>query len=252
MPVVQRGPMTRPPAAEAALVPVLLVVVLLVLGRTIDLTLTGWSVGLLCAGVAAVLLDRARVCHQVPRLSPADWVTAVRAALGCALAALVVQTFTDAAPPAALVPVAVVTLLLDAVDGPVARRTGTVSAFGAAFDMEVDAFVVLVLSIAAAGSVGPWVLVIGAARYLLLLATRVWVWLRRPVPVRHWAKAVAAVQGVALTVAIAQVLPARVVVLVLLGAVALLAESFAHQVVWLQRHREVEPAMARVRAQVAR
>ena len=36
---------------------------------------------------------------------------------------------------------------LDAVDGQVARRTGTVSALGARFDMEVDAFLILVLSV---------------------------------------------------------------------------------------------------------
>lgn len=246
MGVVQRGAMTRLLASGAALVPVLLV-----LGATTGLTMTAWAAGVLSAGVSAVLLDRARVRHQVPRLGPADRVTALRAALGCALAALAVETLTTGGPPAGLVGVAVVTLLLDAVDGPVARRTGTVSAFGAAFDMEVDAFVMLVLSIAAAGSVGPWVLVIGAARYLLLVATGVWPWLRRPVPVRYWAKAVAAVQGVALTVTLARLLPPSVRDLVLLGAVTLLAESFAHQVVWLHRHREVEPAPARVRAEVA-
>ena len=40
-----------------------------------------------------------------------------------------------------------VALALDGVDGQVARRTGTVSALGARFDMEVDAFLVLVLSV---------------------------------------------------------------------------------------------------------
>ena len=45
-------------------------------------------------------------------------------------------------------------LLLDAVDGGVARRTGTVSGFGARFDMEVDAFLILVLSGYVAGRLG--------------------------------------------------------------------------------------------------
>ena len=66
---------------------------------------------------------------------------------------------------AAMVGLAVVALVLDGVDGWVARRTGTVSALGARFDMEVDAFLILVLSVYVAGSVGPWVLAIGAARY---------------------------------------------------------------------------------------
>ena len=40
-------------------------------------------------------------------------------------------------------------LALDGVDGQVARRTGTASELGARFDMEVDAFLILVLSVAA-------------------------------------------------------------------------------------------------------
>ena len=50
---------------------------------------------------------------------------------------------------------ATVALLLDAVDGQVARRTNTVSALGARFDMETDAFLVLVLSVYVAPIVGP-------------------------------------------------------------------------------------------------
>ena len=56
-------------------------------------------------------------------------------------------------------------LVLDAVDGRVARRTGTTSSFGARFDGEADAFLILVLSVYVAARLGSWVLVIGAARY---------------------------------------------------------------------------------------
>ena len=64
--------------------------------------------------------------------------------------------------------------------------------------METDAFLIAVLSVYVAPQVGWWVLLIGAARYLLWLAERVWPWLRRPVPPRHWRKVVAAVQGIVL------------------------------------------------------
>ena len=190
--------------------------------------------------------------RRVGALGPADRVTLLRAVLGCVLAALVAGSLTVPPPTGVLVGLATVTLLLDAVDGPVARRTGTASSFGAAFDMEVDAFVLLVLSVAVVGSVGPWVLLIGAARYLLLAATWLWPWLRRPVPVRYWAKVVAATQGVVLTVAMAQVLPPRVIDLLLVAAIGLLAESFGHQVWWLHRHREADAAPTRSRVQVTR
>ena len=74
------------------------------------------------------------------------------------------------------------------------------TALGAAFDMETDAFLILVLSVYVVPVVGAWVLLIGLARYLLLVATALRPWLGAPVPPRRWAKVVAAVQGIALVV----------------------------------------------------
>ncbi len=105
--------------------------------------------------------------------------------------------------------------------------------FGARFDMEVDAFLILVLSVIVATSFGWWVLLIGLARYLLLGAEQVWPWLQQPVPPRYWRKVVAAVQGIVLTVAVADVLPLAVMALALVVALVLLAESFGRDVLWL-------------------
>ena len=164
------------------------------------------------------------------RLSrPADAVTLTRALL-----AVVVAVIGPAGPGLVLVAVA---LCLDWVDGQVARRTGTTSAFGARFDMETDAFLIAVLSVYVASAHGWWVLAIGAARYLLWLAERVWPWLCRPVPPRHWRKVVAAVQGVTLAVVAADVVPARLAEAALVVALALLAESFGRDVWWLSRTR---------------
>ena len=163
---------------------------------------------------------------------PADAITAVRATL-----AVVVAVIGPTGPGLVLV---VVALSLDWVDGQVARRTGTTSAFGARFDMETDAFLILVLSAYAAPAVGWWVLLIGAARYLLWLAERVLPWLRRPVPPRYWRKVVAAIQGIALTVAVSGLLPQVWGQALLLGALALLAESFGRDVWWLWRTRDAE------------
>lgn len=160
---------------------------------------------------------------------PADVVTAVRAALAVAVAVL--------GPDGRMLWVVVLALALDWVDGRVARRTGTASPFGARFDMETDAFLIAVLSAYAAPAYGWWVLLIGAARYLLWLAERVLPWLRRPVPPRYWRKTVAAVQGVVLAVAVAGVLPRALTEALLLTALALLAESFGRDVWWLWRTR---------------
>ena len=106
-----------------------------------------------------------------------------------------------------LVALATVALVLDAVDGRVARRTGTASPLGARFDGEVDAFLIVALSVYVARTVGAWVLAIGAARYAFLVAEWLLPWMRAPLPPRYWRKVVAATQGIALTVAAADVLP---------------------------------------------
>jgi hypothetical protein len=104
--------------------------------------------------------------------------------------------------------------------------------------MEVDAFLLLVLSAYVAHGTGWWVLLIGAARYLFLAAGQVWPWLRGTAPPRPWCKVVAVVQGVVLTVAAAGVLAPGWTRAALLVALALLAESFGHEARDLWRARD--------------
>lgn len=214
--------------------PLAQVVVLGVLACTSGLDVLGWAAGLASGAVTYTALMVALVRHDRDRLGPADEVTLVRAVLAGAVMALVVTRDPDVP---VLVALASLALVLDRLDGEVARHTRTVSRFGAAFDLEVDAFLILVLSVYVARSAGPWVLLIGAARYALWVAARVLPWLREDVPSRPWAKLVAAVQGVVLTVTAAGVLQGTLTVWLLIGALALLTESFAHQVWWLRTHR---------------
>jgi phosphatidylglycerophosphate synthase len=129
----------------------------------------------------------------------------------------------------------------DAADGWVARATGTASAFGARFDGEADAFLILVLSVHVAPVYGWWVLAIGGARYAFGLAGWVWPWLRAPLPFRYWRKVVTAVQGVVLVVAAAGFVPSGAGYIALVAALALLAESFGRDVLWAWRHRFATP-----------
>src|SRR5262249_15493914 len=126
---------------------------------------------------------------------------------------------------------------LDAVDGWVARRTRTTGKLGAKFDGEVDAFLILVLSVYVARSAGAWVLAIGVARYAFLAAGWPPAWMRAPLPPRFWRKVVAATQGIVLTVAAAGVLAPALREAVLVVALILLSESFGRDVLWLWRNR---------------
>jgi phosphatidylglycerophosphate synthase len=212
-------------------------VLLTALAATVGLGGFGWLIGIGCGTFSYLVLTRA-LAHRGAVLGPADEITLIRAILAGGVAALAADSFGRPLPVRALVALAVVTLVLDAVDGQVARRTNTASELGARFDMEVDAFLILVLSVHVARTVGPWVLAIGAARYAFVAAGWVVPALRGSPPPRYWCKVVAAVQGIGLTVAAAAVLPGPVIAAALVVALALLAESFGRDVWWLMRRSE--------------
>ena len=226
------GPRIR----RAALLGMLATAALLgVLAATAGLGLAGWITGLVAGAAGPALLVTARLRSDRPALQPADWATLTRVVLIAGIAALVADSFGRPLAVIALVTLASLALTLDAVDGQVARRTGTATALGARIDGEADAFLILLLSVAVARDYGGWVLAVGAARYVFLLAGGLMPWLRAPLPARFWRKVVAAVQGIALTVAVSGVTSRLAGMITVVVALLLLAESFGHDVVWLYR-----------------
>jgi phosphatidylglycerophosphate synthase len=210
-------------------------VLLGVVSATAGLGVAGWIAGLATGSAAAALLAVARTRSDQPSIHPADWVTLTRAILAAGVAGLVADSFSRSVSITALVTLSIVALVLDAVDGQVARRTGTATPLGARIDGEVDAFLILLLSVIVSQTYGSWVLAIGAARYVLLLAGWLIPWLAAPLPPRYWRRVVAAVQGIVLTVAVSGVLNRLVGMMVVAGALLLLAESFGRDVIWLYR-----------------
>jgi phosphoglycerol transferase MdoB-like AlkP superfamily enzyme len=193
-----------------------------------------------CAVTTNAALAHGMARYRASRLGLADWVTLARATLAVGVAALVADSFLGHAPVALLVSVSAVALALDGVDGWIARRTAT-GTLGAQFDGEVDAFLILVLSVYVAPSAGLWVLTIGAARYAFLAAGWALPWMREPLPFRYWRKVVAATQGIALTIAAAEVLSPALTRVALLAALALLAESFGRDARWLWSLQQAMP-----------
>jgi phosphatidylglycerophosphate synthase len=215
-----------------------------VLAGTVGLSLAGWLVGTACGLTTTAILSHGLTRSGAAALGAANRVTLTRAALVGGVAALVADGLVadgldQPASGAALVGLAVVALVLDGLDGWVARRTGTASALGARFDMEVDAFLILVLSVYVGRSVGLWVLAIGAARYVAWAAGSVVPWMGVSVPPRYWRKPVAAIQGIVLTAAVAHLLPAPAMNAAIAVALVLLAESFGRDVVWQWRQRRI-------------
>ncbi|WP_031077931.1 CDP-alcohol phosphatidyltransferase family protein [Streptomyces sp. NRRL S-118] len=245
----------RPLRVEPALGAAAQLVLLALLGTLTGLGPAGWLAGLVFTFASWAVLTRA-LRRSWPRhmpFGPANGVTLTRTTLVGGVTALVAELFVGRPPAVVLAALTAVALALDAVDGRVARRTGTATALGARFDMEVDAFLILVLSVQVARSLGVWVLAIGAMRYVFVAAARVLPWLNGPLPPSTARKTVAAVQGVVLLVAGAGVVPAAAAYAVVLVALALLVWSFGRDIrcLWCLRvTRGAAPVRAAARESV--
>jgi phosphatidylglycerophosphate synthase len=168
------------------------------------------------------------------RFGAANTATLVRLAL---LAPLVGLLFEE--PSAALawlaIAIAGVVLALDGVDGWLARRSGGATDFGARFDMETDALLILLLSVLCArfDKAGAWILAAGVMRYVFVGAGRIWPWMSAALPASRRRQTVCVVQIVSLLACLAPPIapPASAIV----GALGLsaLAWSFAVDVRWL-------------------
>jgi phosphatidylglycerophosphate synthase len=201
------------------------------------LGVAGWMAGLGYLVVSTMLLSRGLDRSRAVRFGPANAVTAMRSARVGVVTAMVVAAVGGPASTLLFVTVTSIALALDAVDGYVARRSGTVSALGGRFDMEVDAFLLLVLSVYVGPIVGWWVLAIGLMYYGFVVAGWAIPWMRVTLPPRYWRKVVTAACGIALTIVAAGILPGPLEVIVALAAVALVVESFGRDVIWLVRSR---------------
>lgn len=197
-------------------------------------------VNLLAIGAGLILVTTAAVSimRREPAFStPADRVTLIRVVLVGGCATIVVLSLFGTAPVRSwwLIAIASPALLLDVVDGWVARKTGTANEHGARLDMEIDAAFLMVLSVAAAFVVGPWVLTIGAMRYLFVAASWWRPALRQQLRPSTFRRVTAGIQGVALVVALAPIVPFTLATAVAALALALLLLSFGKDIVSLER-----------------
>ncbi|MFB8146427.1 CDP-alcohol phosphatidyltransferase family protein [Microbacterium sp. NPDC056003] len=201
------------------------------------LSAAGWAAGLLYLVVSNALLARGLQTRGMSAFGWGNWTTAGRSTLVALVTALVVTSFSSPVSLPLLIVMASVALVLDAVDGWLARRTHSETELGARFDMEVDAFLLLVLSLYVSQLLGGWVVAIGLLRYAFVVAGLLLPWMRATLPPRYWRKVVTAYAGVALTAAASDLLPFWAGTALVAVALALLLESFARDVLWLVARR---------------
>lgn len=201
----------------------------------------GFVVGALVPYVVAgtIVVTRIGAYHPFDRFGIANGLTLIRLIFCSLLGGLAFEAANGLMPSdgAAWVfcALAVFAMIVDGLDGPMARREGLVSAFGGRFDMEVDALQILLLSVVALalGKAGAWVLIGGALRYVYEFAGIFWPALRRPLPPSFRRKLMSVVEGGALAALLAPIVAPPVSIFIAAVALLLLIYSFAVDVVWL-------------------
>ena len=213
----------------------------------------GWGLALALYGVIGALVLRG-LGHHAPhrRFGFANGVTAARAAA----ATLLLGVWAEAAlgglllaPPLrwGLAGIAAAALASDGVDGWLARRRGLASDFGARFDMETDALLVVALALLvfAAGQAGAFVLLSGLLRYLFAAAGALVPALRAPLPPSRRRKIVCVAQTALLIVALVPWIAAPAGAMLCAVGLALLLSSFAADCAGMLSGRRGSPIMRR-------
>lgn len=202
-----------------------------------------WFIGRALAvfGIGFILMLRALPAHAPhARFGGANRVTLVRLVLVALLAAGIGEPLADPAAMAwGAIAVATTAALMDALDGPLARAQGLASEFGARFDMETDALLVLVLSLLVFhfDKAGGWIVAAGSMRYAFVLAAGLLPWLARPLPPSQRRKSVCVAQITSLIVCLGPIVELPWSHAIAAASLAVLTASFAADLAWLTRQR---------------
>jgi phosphatidylglycerophosphate synthase len=186
---------------------------------------------------SAMLLALARRHLPPGPFGSANQVTLTRGALLALLFGLLGEQALEPASARLAIAVGLVVLALDGLDGQLARREGKATEFGARFDMETDALMILLLAalVWQFDKAGAWVLLAGFMRYGFIAAAAVLPWLRRPLPGSRRRQAAFVLLALTLIACLAPMIVPPWSTLLALCGLALIGGSFAVDVAWLAR-----------------
>lgn len=203
----------------------------------LDMPYVGKSVAVFVVGTL-LFVPALRRGHPFGAFGPANRITLARGVLTASIAGFL---GADVNPTSALtlVGLGLVALVLDGFDGHLARRSGLASPFGARYDMETDAFLILVFSLLAwqLDKAGAWVILSGALRYLFIAAGWVLPWMKGALPPSRRRQTVCVIQIAVMLAVLLPFVTYPASDLLSAATLALLGWSFAIDVAWLWRAR---------------
>ena len=234
--------LTRAQKQGAALIAVCGAVVF-ALARLLDpadgLIATALPVSLFFAAGTAALHLMSTLAYEQRNFGLPNAITLLRLALVSALSAAFFLEGPLADVGFLLFGIATLALSLDGIDGWLARRSGMTTAFGARFDMEVDAALACMLSLVllSSGRVGPEILILGFSRYAFVAAGYFLPWMRGPLTERFGRKVICVVQIASLCLLLLPDLPLPLARLIAITAAGLLLWSFGRDIFYLAKRR---------------
>jgi len=136
-----------------------------------------------------------------------------------------------------LISMTILAMTMDALDGWVARHTHTESSFGARLDMEIDAFLLLSLSLLVflSGKVAFWIVFLGLIRYCFVICGEIWPFLQKELPVSWRRKIVCVIQGIALVICLVPLTSESLAWRIGASSLGLLLSSFWIDIRWLYK-----------------
>jgi phosphatidylglycerophosphate synthase len=171
---------------------------------------------------------------RIEFFGPANRITLLRVAMISLVAATLGEP-SSVGLSWTIICVTTVALFVDGLDGRIARRTNSMSAFGARFDMETDAALILILSVLCwhFGKAGIWILAAGAMRYAFVLASYLFRWMRAPLPYSRRRQTVCIWQSGLLLGVISPLFPRPASDILAFGTLVMLGTSFVIDIHWL-------------------
>jgi phosphatidylglycerophosphate synthase len=187
--------------------------------------------------VMAISIGFLQPYHPFERFGPANQITTARAMLVALIASLIGEPHVPAVALSAAAASVLVTMM-DGIDGWLARRHRIASDFGARFDMEIDALLILALAVLAwqFEKAGAWVILAGLLRYAFVAAGSHAPWLKAPLPASRRRQAICVIEIVGLTLAMLPAIAPPVSTVLAAGALLVLVYSFFVDTLWLWRH----------------
>jgi phosphatidylglycerophosphate synthase len=230
LPILSPRPLLIDAGRRLALFAGVLALVVIALALVGGLTWRGAVIAQITYGLIAVGVLAGLGYHPYGRFGPANVVTLTRAAYAALLVGLLGDGTLGLGESGrwALVVAGAAALMLDGIDGWLARRSRLASAFGARFDMETDALSVLALSalVYRSGQVGAWVLTAGLMRYIFVVAGYLWPPLAAPLPPSQRRRIVCVILIVGMLAALAPPVAAPTARAICLAGLLLLIYSF--------------------------